>query len=152
MCRKLLPWLLALLAGCGPRGAAPDDDPKKPSGPVRVKTVRLAPATIRRVVEQIFGVALRIFFRRIELDGLSRVPADGPVMFVLNHPNALIDPAFLLCLSPRPVAFLAKAPLFKTPVLGAIVRAFDSIPVYRRRRPISGRTTASRSLRASCRW
>ncbi|MDC0719610.1 lysophospholipid acyltransferase family protein [Nannocystis bainbridge] len=87
---------------------------------------------LRRVVEPIFGVALRIFFRRIELDGLSRVPADGPVMFVLNHPNALIDPAFLLCLSPRPVAFLAKAPLFKTPVLGAIVRAFDSIPVYRR--------------------
>ncbi|WAS98510.1 lysophospholipid acyltransferase family protein [Nannocystis punicea] len=87
---------------------------------------------LRRVVEQIFGVALRIFFRRIELDGLSRVPSEGPVMFVLNHPNALIDPAFLLCLSPRPVSFLAKAPLFKTPVLGAIVRAFDSIPVYRR--------------------
>ncbi|MBZ5713191.1 lysophospholipid acyltransferase family protein [Nannocystis pusilla] len=87
---------------------------------------------LRRVVEQIFGVALRIFFRRIELDGLTRVPTEGPVMFVLNHPNALIDPAFLLCLSPRPVSFLAKAPLFKTPVLGAIVRAFDSIPIYRR--------------------
>nr|WP_276603392.1 lysophospholipid acyltransferase family protein [Nannocystis pusilla] len=94
---------------------------------------------MRRVVEQIFGVALRIFFRRIELDGLSRVPADGPVMFVLNHPNALIDPAFLLCLSPRPVSFLAKAPLFKTPVLGAIVRAFDSIPVYRRQDEGGGR-------------
>lgn len=94
---------------------------------------------LRRVVEQIFGVALRIFFRRIELDGLSRVPADGPVMFVLNHPNALIDPAFLLCLSPRPVSFLAKAPLFKTPVLGAIVRAFDSIPVYRRQDEGGGR-------------
>jgi len=87
---------------------------------------------LRRVVEQIFGVALRIFFRRIELDGLIRVPTEGPVMFVLNHPNALIDPAFLLCLSPRPVSFLAKAPLFKTPVLGAIVRAFDSIPIHRR--------------------
>lgn len=86
---------------------------------------------LRRIASQVFGVALRVFFRRIELDGLERVPA-GPVIFVLNHPNALIDPAFLLCLSPRPVCFLAKAPLFRTPGLGLIVRAFESIPVHRR--------------------
>lgn len=87
---------------------------------------------LRRIVEQVFGLALRVFFRRIELDGLERVPAEGPVIFVLNHPNALIDPAFLLCLSPRPVCFLAKAPLFRTPGLGLIVRAFESIPIHRR--------------------
>lgn len=87
---------------------------------------------LRSVVRQVFGVALRVFFRRIEIVGAERVPATGPVIFVLNHPNALIDPAFLLCLAPRPVAFLAKAPLFTTPVLGWLVRAFDSIPVYRR--------------------
>lgn len=87
---------------------------------------------LRSVVTHVFGLALRIFFRRIELHGLHRVPASGPVIFVLNHPNALIDPAFLLCLSPRPVSFLAKAPLFKSPGLGFIVRAFDSIPIYRR--------------------
>jgi len=87
---------------------------------------------LRTAVRQVFGVALRVFFRRIEIVGAARVPATGPVIFVLNHPNALIDPAFLLCLAPRPVSFLAKAPLFKTPVLGWIVRAFDSIPVYRR--------------------
>ena len=75
---------------------------------------------LRRVVEQVFGLSLRVFFRRIELDGLGRVPASGPVIFVLNHPNALIDPAFLLCLAPRPVSFLAKAPLFRTPVIGLI--------------------------------
>ena len=42
---------------------------------------------LRRVVERIFGVALRIFFRRIELDGIERVPANGPVMFVLEIPG-----------------------------------------------------------------
>lgn len=104
---------------------------------------------LRRVVERVFGVALRIFFRRIELDGLQRIPAAGPVMFVLNHPNALIDPAFLLCLAPRPVSFLAKAPLFRTPVLGAIVRAFDSIPVHRKQDegggPVDNRETFRRA-------
>ncbi|MBL8974611.1 MAG: 1-acyl-sn-glycerol-3-phosphate acyltransferase, partial [Myxococcales bacterium] len=66
---------------------------------------------LRTVVRHSFGLALRVFFRRIEIVGAERVPATGPVIFVLNHPNALIDPAFLLCLAPRPVSFLAKAPL-----------------------------------------
>jgi len=53
-------------------------------------------------------------------------------MFVLNHPNALVDPVFLLCLVPRRVSFLAKAPLFRIPILGYVVRSLDSLPVYRK--------------------
>jgi len=75
---------------------------------------------------------LRIFFRRIEVAGLERVPRTGPVIFVLNHPNGLIDPAFLLCLAPRRVSFLGKAPLFRMPVIRWFARAFEAIPVYRR--------------------
>src|SRR6185295_17411227 len=75
--------------------------------------------------------ALRIYFRQIEVVGLDHVPRKSPVIFVLNHPNALVDPVFLLCLAPRRVSFLAKAPLFRMPVLGALVRALDSLPVYR---------------------
>ena len=63
---------------------------------------------------------------------LEHVPLDTPVIFVLNHPNALVDPVFLLCLAPRRVSFLAKAPLFRMPVIGYLVKALDSLPVYRR--------------------
>jgi 1-acyl-sn-glycerol-3-phosphate acyltransferase len=73
-----------------------------------------------------------VFFPRIEISGIDRVPADGPVMLVVNHPNGLIDPLFLLCLSPRPVSFLAKSTLFDMPVIGWFVKAMGSIPVYRR--------------------
>ncbi len=78
---------------------------------------------------------LRIFFRRIEITGSDRVPPRGPLMLVLNHPNALIDPLFLLCLAPRPVSFLAKAPLFRMPLVGWMVRAAGSIRVERRQDP-----------------
>ncbi len=74
---------------------------------------------------------MRVYFRRVEVAGDENVPAKSPVIFVLNHPNALVDPAFLLCLAPRRVSFLAKAPLFRMPVLGFLVRALDSLPVYR---------------------
>lgn len=75
---------------------------------------------------------MRIFFRRIELMGLEHVPQSGAVVFAVNHPNGLIDPLFLLCFAPRPVSFLAKAPLFSMPFIRRFVLAFDTIPVYRR--------------------
>jgi glycerol-3-phosphate O-acyltransferase/dihydroxyacetone phosphate acyltransferase len=78
------------------------------------------------------GLALRIFFRRIEVAGLEHIPPQKPVIFVLNHPNGLVDPVFILCLAPRRVSFLAKAPLFRMPLIGWLVRALDSLPVYRK--------------------
>jgi 1-acyl-sn-glycerol-3-phosphate acyltransferase len=86
---------------------------------------------IRRIIIALLRFTLRIYFRRVEVAGLEHVPATDPVIFVLNHPNALVDPSFLLCLAPRKVSFLAKAPLFGYPVIGAFVRALDSLPAYR---------------------
>src|ERR1043165_2568970 len=87
---------------------------------------------IRRVIVALVRFALRIYFRRIEVTGLEHVPLDEPVIFVLNHPNALVDPVFLLCLAPRRVSFLAKAPLFRMPVIGYLVKELDSLPAYKR--------------------
>lgn len=86
---------------------------------------------IRRIIVAILRFAMRVYFRRVEVVGIEHVPLNDPVIFVLNHPNALVDPAFLLSLAPRRVSFLAKSPLFRMPVLGYLVRAMDSIPVYR---------------------
>lgn len=87
------------------------------------------------ILRHAIALILRIFFRRLEIAGADRVPTSGPVVFVLNHPNALIDPLLLLALAPRPVVFLAKEPLFRMPVIGRIVRAVGAIPVYRRMDP-----------------
>ncbi len=92
---------------------------------------------MRRAITAFFGFCLRIFFRRIELLGLERVP-DGAVVYAVNHPNGLVDPLFLLCYAPKPVSFLAKAPLFGYPIIGWIIRAFDAIPVYRKEEHVSG--------------
>jgi 1-acyl-sn-glycerol-3-phosphate acyltransferase len=87
---------------------------------------------LRRVIKVVLLFALRVFFRRIEVVGRRRVPREGACIFVLNHPNGLVDPVFLLCFAPRRVSFLAKSPLFRTPIIGFFVRALDSIPVYRK--------------------
>ena len=87
---------------------------------------------MRRFATALLRIVARVFFRRIEIVGEERIPRDAPVIFAVNHPNGLIDPLFLLCYAPRPVSFLAKAPLFRMPLIGWFVKGFDSIPVYRR--------------------
>jgi glycerol-3-phosphate O-acyltransferase / dihydroxyacetone phosphate acyltransferase len=92
---------------------------------------------MRRAITLFLRFSMRVFYRRIELVGLERVP-EGPVIFAVNHPNGLVDPLFLLCFAPREVSFLAKAPLLRYPFIGWIARAFDAIPVYRKQDNTSG--------------
>jgi len=85
-----------------------------------------------RLVQAVVSVALRLFFRRIETSNAGAVPAAGPLLFVLNHPNGLIDPALVFCALPRRISFLAKSTLFRMPVIGSLMRAVEALPVYRR--------------------
>jgi 1-acyl-sn-glycerol-3-phosphate acyltransferase len=60
-------------------------------------------------------------------------PASEPVLLVANHPNMVFDPLLVATAVPRPVRFLAKAPLFKIPVVGGVLRQAGCLPVYRPR-------------------
>lgn len=86
---------------------------------------------MQAILVKLCGFLLRMFFRKIEVLGRQHLPQDGRVVFVLNHPSGLIDPLFILCLARRRVSFLAKEPLFRMPIVGWFVRAFECLPVYR---------------------
>src|SRR4051812_40414883 len=92
---------------------------------------------MRRFITPILRLIARTFFRRIEIVGWEKVPR-GPVIFAANHPNGLVDPLLLLCFVPRPVSFLAKAPLFHYPLISFFVKRLDSIPVYRKSDSVPG--------------
>jgi 1-acyl-sn-glycerol-3-phosphate acyltransferase len=79
---------------------------------------------------RIARAATRIFYR-IRVDG-ETPPAAGPVLFVANHPNSLVDPVLVTAAADRPLRFLAKAPLFEERLVGPLMRATGSISVYRR--------------------
>lgn len=87
---------------------------------------------VRRLIHAAISIALRLFFRRIETTDVERVPPDKPIIFVLNHPNGLVDPALVFVSLPRRVSFLAKSTLFSIPIGGAIIRTLEALPVYRR--------------------
>jgi glycerol-3-phosphate O-acyltransferase / dihydroxyacetone phosphate acyltransferase len=86
----------------------------------------------RRAVHAVISIALRLFFRRIETSGAERVPETGALVFVLNHPNGLIDPALVFVALPRPISFLAKSTLFDLPVIKFLLETLEILPLYRR--------------------
>ena len=43
------------------------------------------------LLRSIAGIALRGFYRRIDVEGLERLPREAPLILAVNHPNALVD-------------------------------------------------------------
>ncbi len=78
---------------------------------------------------RVCGAAVRVYYR-FTAEGVA--PRSGPVLFVANHPNSIVDAVVATAAAGRPIRFLAKAPLFEEQLMGWLVRAAGAIPVYRR--------------------
>jgi 1-acyl-sn-glycerol-3-phosphate acyltransferase len=84
-----------------------------------------------QLVRETVRTVVSLYYPNIVVSGRERVPASGPVLFVANHANSLMDPVIVGIASRRPIHFLAKAPLFDTPVLGPAMKALGMLPAYR---------------------
>ena len=84
-----------------------------------------------RFVRWLARLMLKSQYRVIEVEGAERVPKEGAVLLLANHFSSLVDSMALLDASPRPAAFLAKAPLWKIPPLRFFLEATGALPVYR---------------------
>ena len=80
-----------------------------------------------RVVQFLVGV----FFRRVEVSGLEHVPVTGGGILIAWHPNGLVDPGLIISCFPRQVVFGARHGLFKWPVVGRLMRALGTVPIFR---------------------
>ena len=75
---------------------------------------------------------LWVFFKSIGVRHPERVPATGPALLCINHPNNLIDSLLVGAVVRRKVHYLATAALFRNPLLARFLAACGVIPVYRR--------------------
>jgi glycerol-3-phosphate O-acyltransferase / dihydroxyacetone phosphate acyltransferase len=95
------------------------------------------------VMKPLVQVALRVFFRRLEIRHRDRLQTPGPLLMVSNHPNTLMDPLVVAAHRRQPIAFLAKSTFFKNPVSAAVLRSGNSIPIYRRQDVEAGAEAAT---------
>jgi glycerol-3-phosphate O-acyltransferase / dihydroxyacetone phosphate acyltransferase len=85
-----------------------------------------------RAVRAVGRFWLWFFFKSVDVRHLERVPAGGPVLLCINHPNNLIDSLLVGGALGRKVHYLATSALFRNPLVARFLRACGAIPVYRR--------------------
>ena len=72
--------------------------------------------------------ALTLFDLRIRHQ--NRVPLKGPAILAANH-QSVLDPWLVGLSLERRAAYLARETLFRVPILGWLIRKYDSLPVPR---------------------
>ena len=71
------------------------------------------------------------FFLRVHIKGSENIPMEGGMVVCANH-ISLTDPVGIAAAFPRQLTFLAKAELFRIPILRSLIRAFGAHPLDRR--------------------
>ena len=87
------------------------------------------------------AIALRWYYADIAVQGRERVPHDGPLLILANHPNALIDPLLVGTTVPRRVLLTAKATLFEHPALALLFRVAGVVPLRRAKDEVHDRAS-----------
>ena len=98
-------------------------------------------------------IALRWYYREVQVIGAERVPLDVPMLVVANHPNALMDPMLVGTAMPRRLTFTGKATLFDKPLLPLLLRSVGVVPLRRAsdeaaRRAAGGAADPQRNIEA----
>jgi glycerol-3-phosphate O-acyltransferase/dihydroxyacetone phosphate acyltransferase len=89
---------------------------------------------------------LWFFFKAVDTRHAERIPASGPVLLCINHPNNFIDSFVIGAVLRRKVHYLATAGLFRNPLLARFLLAAGAIPVWRKQdstRPASIRPSST---------
>lgn len=78
-------------------------------------------------------IGFRAFMRRayrIEIVGAERIPEYGGAILAANH-ESIWDPFVLGVATPREIHYLAKAELFRSPIVARAMRSLNAFPVER---------------------
>ncbi len=83
------------------------------------------------LVLKIFTPLIKNLIMDIRVEGIENVPASGPLVLVVNHMTNFDVFPIQICLSNRPIFFMAKEELFRNPLTDLLFRSLLAFPVYR---------------------
>ncbi|NQS75879.1 MAG: 1-acyl-sn-glycerol-3-phosphate acyltransferase [Peptococcaceae bacterium] len=100
---------------------------------------------IYRLLKFLATVILAVV-RRWDVQGKENLPTGGGFILVANHVSYW-DPVVVICAFKRKVHYMAKAELFKIPVIGYVLRISGAFPVRRDKSDRRAIRTALRLLK-----
>ncbi len=72
-----------------------------------------------------------LYFKKLRVTGRKNVPSKGPVIFAINHQNALLDALLMSVITLRNPHFLTRGDVFKNNYIDKFLRGLKMLPVYR---------------------
>lgn len=77
--------------------------------------------------------SVRTCYRKMQFNGLDKIPADGAVVFASNHCCTLMDPLVLLVKNHDPLSFGCRADVFRKEKVARLLRFLKMLPIPRPR-------------------
>ncbi|MDR0602888.1 MAG: 1-acyl-sn-glycerol-3-phosphate acyltransferase [Bacteroidales bacterium] len=84
---------------------------------------------LRQYVDFMFKSA----YRRVEYYGKENIPQDGAIIYAPNHSNTLMDALAVLVIDKEAKVFVARADVFKHPIILKILTFLKMLPINRKR-------------------
>ena len=97
--------------------------------PKKIQDYNRAYAFLRYYVD----LVLKLSYRNIRYVNRERIPQDGAVIYAPNHTNALMDALVILAMDRKAKVFVARADIFKNPLLAKIFAFLKIMPIMRLR-------------------
>ena len=82
------------------------------------------------LLKYISKAMMRVYFGKVYIDGLEKVPKDKPLILAANHQSAFIEPVLLGGIMPFPVHFITRGDVFVKRYMW-FFKQTNQIPIFR---------------------
>jgi 1-acyl-sn-glycerol-3-phosphate acyltransferase len=83
------------------------------------------------ILKFLYLITARIYYSKITILNLEKVPTNAPLLIAINHSNAFWDGVMIGLHTKQRVWFLARGDVFKKPMAAKILNAIGIAPIYR---------------------
>jgi len=86
---------------------------------------------LHSILKFLYLITARIYYSKITVLNLEKVPSNAPLLIAINHSNAFWDGVMIGLHTKQRVWFLARGDVFKKPLAAKILNAMGIAPIYR---------------------
>jgi glycerol-3-phosphate O-acyltransferase / dihydroxyacetone phosphate acyltransferase len=96
----------------------------------------------------IIKIAIKVFYKKIQVQNSQFLATGVPVIVVANHPNTFMDPILIALQIKQPLYFLSNGSVFTNPFTKWLWKQFQMIPIYRQKDAVEGVDKAEANKKA----
>ncbi|HMP31444.1 MAG TPA: 1-acyl-sn-glycerol-3-phosphate acyltransferase, partial [Saprospiraceae bacterium] len=84
-----------------------------------------------RFLYYVIGWTLKVFYRKIYVNGAEKLKEGQAYILTSNHPAGFVEPLIMACYLHRDLYFLTRGDLFENPLYNKVFVATHQIPIFR---------------------